>query len=120
MSDESRVWFRSHDVVHVVFGCGITLADEAMVKLWSVFGTTGGFGILAGYRFEESKAIYESIPWSATPGVALRFAGLLPRVLTQCARVTRRWPWDDFEAHLRTPLSDLRRGHGIHLVHASA
>lgn len=35
-------FFRCHDAAHVVFGCGTGLDDEAVVKIWSFFGTTRG------------------------------------------------------------------------------
>jgi hypothetical protein len=43
LSPEARAFFRSHDVVHVIYGCGTSMPDEAVVKLASVFGTSGGF-----------------------------------------------------------------------------
>jgi hypothetical protein len=46
---EARQFFRSHDVVHVVYGCGTSMPDEAVVKLASLFGTTGGTQVLRGY-----------------------------------------------------------------------
>ena len=42
-SVDSVDFFRCHDVAHVVFGCDTSLMNEAMVKTWTVFGTTLGF-----------------------------------------------------------------------------
>ena len=53
LSAEANEFFRCHDTAHVVFGCDISLNDEAMVKIYSIFGTSGGFGILKGYRLHE-------------------------------------------------------------------
>lgn len=39
MSGQAQRFFRSHDVVHVVFGCGTSLDDEAVVKIASTLGT---------------------------------------------------------------------------------
>jgi hypothetical protein len=33
MSPEAREFFRCHDAAHVVFGCGNTLDDQAIVKV---------------------------------------------------------------------------------------
>jgi len=43
MSDDAREFFRRHDIAHVVFGCDTSLLNEAMVKLWTAFGTTLAF-----------------------------------------------------------------------------
>ena len=61
ISEQAREFFRCHDAVHVVFGCSTALIDEAAVKLWSFFGTSGGLNVWRGYRLPESKEIYEQI-----------------------------------------------------------
>ncbi|CAN7768405.1 ubiquinone biosynthesis protein COQ4 [Variovorax sp. LjRoot175] len=58
MTAEAKHFFRCHDAVHVVFGCGTTLNDEAVVKMASIFGTTAGLKVLKGYRLHESLDIY--------------------------------------------------------------
>lgn len=45
ISPEARQFFRSHDAVHVVYGCGTSMPDEAIVKLASIFGTTGRLSV---------------------------------------------------------------------------
>lgn len=49
LSPQARQFFRSHDAVHVVYGCGTSMSDEAIVKLASIFGTRGGLDVLRGY-----------------------------------------------------------------------
>jgi hypothetical protein len=113
MSAPARAWFRSHDVVHVVFGCDTSLVQEAMVKVWAVFGTTGGLRSLRGYRYAESKAIYRTIAWTRVPHVALQCVVALPRVMWRCLWMRKRWPWSDFDRHLTRPLLELRKEYGI-------
>ena len=60
-SIEAQEFFRCHDAVHVVFGCGNALSDEAIVKVASVCGTSGRFGVLRGYRLHESQQIYQKL-----------------------------------------------------------
>ena len=66
LSPEARQFFHSHDVVHVVFGCGTSMPDEAIVKLVSIFGTTGGLGVLRGYLNHETLDIYRKLPLGST------------------------------------------------------
>jgi hypothetical protein len=54
LSPDAAAFFRCHDAAQVGFGCGTTLAHEAVVELGSNFGTTGGFGVLRGCRQHEA------------------------------------------------------------------
>jgi hypothetical protein len=116
ISEEAREFFRCHDAAHVVFGCSTALLDEAAVKVWSFLGTTGGLDVWRGYRLPESKEIYERITWRETAATAVRAAVALPLVLRRCLCMRKRWPWADFEHHLRTPLHEIRSEYGIRLV----
>jgi hypothetical protein len=118
MPPEAQAWFRAHDAVHVVYGCGISLADEAVAKVASVFGTTAGFGALAGYRLPDSRAIYSRIGWRAGIDAALRSVIAVPRTIHRCRAQRRRWPWP-IEAHgewRNVTLSALRDAFGIRVV----
>ena len=116
ISDSARKFFRSHDVAHVVFGCSTTLTNEAMVKIWSFFGTTAGLSLLRDYRSPESKEIYEQIKWSDVPGTALRSMVNVPVVLFRCLGMHKRWPWSDFDQYRNVRLSEIRREYGIRVV----
>jgi hypothetical protein len=117
-SSSARSFFRCHDVAHVVFGCSTTLTNEAMVKIWSFFGTTAGLSLVRDYRSPESKEIYEQIKWSDVPGTALRSVVNVPLVLFFCLRMKKRWPWSAFERYLNVPLTEIRRQFGIRVVTA--
>lgn len=92
MADDARQFFRSHDVAHVVLGCGIDLVDEARVKVASVFGTTGGVGVLRGYRLPDSRATYTRIGPREVVANAVRSTASIPYILWHCAHQRSRWP----------------------------
>lgn len=116
LSPEARDFFDSHDVVHVVFGCDTSLPHEAVVKLSSIFGTTGGLSVLGGYRLHESIDIYKRLDPGEVLRTILRSVVIVPRTLIRCLRQRRRWPWTDFALHLDTPLHVLRAEFGIRVV----
>jgi len=118
VSPAASAFFRCHDAAHVVFGCGTTLANEMLVKMWSFFGTSGGLGLLRGYRLPELQEIYETLRWRDIAVVSLRCFVLIPRVLRRCRRMRKRWPWSEFDAYLRSPLAEIRREFGIEVVRA--
>lgn len=117
LSKEAAEFFRCHDAAHVVFGCGNTLDDEAVVKLSSIFGTTAGFQVLKGYRLHESIQIYKSLQVMEVLSSIARSVFLIPRTIFRCKRQRHRWPWRDFDDHLNTPLHQIRSEFGIAVPH---
>ncbi len=116
ISESAREFFRCHDAAHVVFGCSMSLTNEAMVKIWSFCGTTAGFGLLRDYRSPASKEIYETLEWGPIVRTALRASMVVPRVFARCRRMHKRWPWSDFDLHRQVALSELRREYGIEVL----
>ena len=66
LSQEARQFFRAHDMVHVLYGCGTSMADEAVVKLSSILGTTGGLAVLRGYTHHVTLDISARLPLGST------------------------------------------------------
>jgi hypothetical protein len=120
VSPAAREFFRCHDAAHVVFGCSTDLVDEAAIKLWSFFGTTGGLGLVRAYRLPESQEIYATIGWRDVVRTAARSVSVLPRVLVRCARLRKRWPWADFDGYLGVALPEIRREYGIEPLRAGS
>ena len=120
LSPEAKQFFRSHDTVHVLYGCGTTMPDEAVVKLSSLMGTTGGLAVLRGYANHETLDIYTKLPLGSTLLAVLSSPWLIVRTLWRCTRQTQRWPWVDHAQFLDVPLNDIRSRFGIKVAHASS
>ena len=117
LSAEARQFFRSHDAVHVVYGCGTSMPEEAIVKLASLFGTTGGKRILRGYAHRETFVIYRKLPLANTLLAFVLAPYLIVRTLWHCLHQTRRWPWVGYEKFMSTPLAQIRAVFGIKVAH---
>lgn len=113
LSSEAQDFFRSHDAAHVVFGCGTSLPHEAVVKLSSIFGSTGGLTVLRGYRLHESVTIYRALGLGEIVLTLVAAIVVVPRTLWRCTLQRRRWPWCDFDAWLDQPLTQIRTEFGI-------
>ena len=48
ISNEAKIFFKSHDIAHVLFGCDISLLGEGSVKIWTIF--RHNFGVLETYQ----------------------------------------------------------------------
>ena len=118
LSPDSRQFFRSHDLVHVLYGCGTTMTDEAVVKLSSLFGTTGGAQVLRGYTNYETLDIYTKLPLGSTLLALVISPYLIIRTLWRCARQRQRWPWVENQQYMDTPLVELRSKFRIRVAHA--
>lgn len=115
-TEAARQFFRSHDIVHVLYGCSTSMPDEAIVKITSLFGTTGGWRVLRGYTHHEVLPIYRRLPVGSTLVALLAAPYLIVRTLWRCLRQTRRWPWVDNEQYLHQPLVELRAMFGIRVA----
>lgn len=116
VSAEARRFFHAHDVVHVLYGCDTTMPDEAIVKIASLFGTTGGLQVLRGYTHRETLDIYRRLPWAGTLAALLAAPFLIARTIWRCGRQHRRWPWTDNEQFMHVPLAELRAEFGIRVA----
>jgi hypothetical protein len=118
LAQEAQAFFRCHDAVHVVYGCDTSLTHEAVVKLSSIFGTTAGFGVMAGYRLYESLDIYRQLRIGDILATIAASPVVVPRTIWRCRAQTKKWPWDAFEPFLGLPLADVRRAFGIRVAKA--
>jgi hypothetical protein len=117
LSAEARQFFRSHDIVHVLYGCGTTMPDEAVVKLSSLFGTTGGKQVLRGYTNYETLDIYTKLPLGDTVLAMAISPYLIVRTLWRCKRQSRLWPWVENQQYMDTPLVEVRSNFRIMVAH---
>jgi len=101
---EARRFFRSHDIVHVLYGCGTSMPDEAIVKLASLFGTTGGMQVLRGYMHHETLDIYRRLPWTSTLVALIAAPCLIARTVWRCSRQPGRLPWAENERFMNVRL----------------
>jgi hypothetical protein len=117
VSPQARTLMDRHDVLHVLFGLDTSLRHEAIVDLWTVFGTTARLADLIAYlRLPEEQAILAEIGFWRILLTTLRAAPDLFRVAAAARKLKRKWPWDGHRAHLDTPLGQLRRAYGITLL----
>lgn len=117
MSPEGEAFFRRHDVVHVIYGCGIDLDDEAVVKIASMVGTTAGLGVLRGYVLHETLEIYRQLRVLEVLGSIARSIVIVPRTIARCLAQRQRWPWIDHRRFFGVPLQDIRRKFRIKVAH---
>lgn len=112
----AREFFRCHDAVHVIYGCGTSLTDEAIVKIASLFGTDGGRAVMDGYRLYDSMDIYRQLRVGEILKTIAVAPYIVPRTIMRCRAQRKPWPWSAHHHHLETPLDELRRTYAIRVL----
>lgn len=112
----SAEMLRRHDAAHVVFGCSTDLRGEVLIHAWTVFATTQSIREAHdASRVMEHRQLFAELGWEVARTAATTIPGIARAVL-QGLRMTRKWPYHDFEAHLDRPLAEIRREFGIRVV----
>jgi hypothetical protein len=114
---ELAEFVRAHDACHVLFGLTTALDDEALADTWTLAGTTMTLRRYMAYLRHEpiQQIVADAGAWPLALGV-LRSLPRIVRVLWRARRMPHKWPFDDYAAHLHTPLAELRRRYGIRVV----
>lgn len=113
-SPRARELMDRHDVLHVLFGLDTSLRQEAMVDLWTVFGSTARWADMVEYlRLPEEQEILREIGFWRVVATALAAAPDAVRIACAARRLKRKWPWDGHRALLDRPVTELRAEFGV-------
>ena len=114
MSDEAKLLFERHDIVHVLFGLDTSTRDEAKADGWTLLGTDVSWAELRQFtKLPEEKEILEELGWWTIVKTVVRaipdYAGLAWRA----RRLTKRWRWSDNARYRDMPVAQIRQEFGI-------
>lgn len=116
-SKEAKVFFESHDIAHVLFGCDITLYGEGVVKIWTIFGTTLGFWKhIKGYRDANAFELAKDFTFAHRIKNIFKFLVSIPTTIIRAKQMSKPWDWIEFEQHLDTPISEIRKEFNIKVL----
>ncbi|MGB5700732.1 Coq4 family protein [Muriicola sp.] len=114
---EVKNFFRSHDIAHVLFGCDISLFGEGAVKIWTIFGTTLGFWKhIRAYQKANAFELSRNFSLSHVLRNIFRFLLSIPALVIRAKKMTKPLPWTNFEPHLDTSISELRKEYNIRVL----
>ena len=117
-SEKLGAYLRNHDVTHVVFGTTTVMADEMLQDMWTFLAVDVPkkeyvFDFLGT---DESKAVMQSLkPWETLKVMVMAVpAGL--KIWARSRRMTKKWPWKEWEGYMDQPLAEIRREFNIQLL----
>ncbi len=117
ISNEAKIFFKSHDIAHVLFGCDTSLFGEGSVKIWTIFGTTLGFWKhLRGYKEANAFELSKNFSFIHVVNNIFKFLLSIPVLIIRAKRMYKPWPWLEFESYLDKPISEIRKEFNIQVL----
>ncbi|XXT18878.1 hypothetical protein WME94_52495 [Sorangium sp. So ce429] len=119
MTPSSKRFFKAHDACHVVFGCSTTPEQEALIDVWTMFGTTWQWSEYLGEverPDQKQRILGEIIPGVGYGRMALLVLFTLPGCFTVYKRTQemhQKWGMYEYEPYLDTTLKDIRKKYNI-------
>ena len=119
MSPQSANWFRSHDAVHVVFGCNTTPEQEALTSTWTMFGTDWhwseavGEGLRPDQRDRFMKDIFGNVGYGRMTFLVFATLPGVIEVRRRARAMSRKWAKERYEKYLDVPLAKIRSEYRI-------
>ncbi len=115
---ESMALFRSHDICHVIFGLGTTLADETMADIRTLLSCDVGWKRYALYlrTDAQAKALFKQLGLLRAALATLRTLPRIVRAIGEARRMTKKWPWTPPPVYLARSLNELRREYAIRVI----
>lgn len=117
MSPEGETFLKCHDIAHVVFGCDTTIYGEGVVKIWTSFGTTSSFWkIVNGYNEVSAFELFRQYSFRHVLKNILRYLRVIPKTLFRVQKMTKPWPFADYQTYLNMPIAEIRKEFNIQIV----
>jgi hypothetical protein len=115
---ESVALFRSHDLCHVIFGLGTTIADETMADTRALLSCDVGWKRYALYlrTDAQAKALFKEFGVRRAVLATLRSVPRIVRAFGEAHRMKKKWPWIPPPSHFTRTLDELRREYGIRII----
>ncbi|MBJ65145.1 MAG: hypothetical protein CML97_01425 [Rhodobiaceae bacterium] len=128
MADKFKI-MRSHDTVHVIFGADTTFLGEAVADLRSMYSTDiGAYKYVRSYLIDSDEELKQFLKSIQSDFFSLKkiphllffllysLIILLPRILWDNKKMTKKWNFYFPESYMNESLYDLRKEYNISLI----
>ena len=113
-SNDSKIFFNSHDIAHVIFECDTSLRGEAIVKLWTIFGTTLGFANhVKEYADANAFELFGNYNLKHILTNVPKIIVVAPTVISRARKMKKKWSWESYDEYLDIPIHEIRKEFGI-------
>lgn len=117
ISKEGEKFLQCHDIAHVVFGCDTTIYGEGVVKIWTTFGTTLSFWkVINGYKEASAFELSKKFSFGHVTKNILRYLLVIPKTIVSAKKMTKPWPFLDYNAYLNMPIAEIRKEFNIQVI----
>ena len=121
-NEDSGTLLRDHDCTHVIFGLDISIEQESILDTWVLWGSKWELKYLLGYqKLPQIKQLYKDlineIGYFGLIKVLWKLGGIKRKVMFRAFKMKKKWPFQMPEEYLTMKVSDLRKMHGIKVLH---
>ena len=121
-TQESGTMMLDHDCTHIIFGLDISLEQEAILDSWVLWGSKWKLKYLLGYyklpKIKQlTKDLFEELGIVGFLKLYWRVSGIKRKVIFRAFKMKKKWPFKVPEEYLSMKISDLRKEHGIQVLH---
>ena len=116
--NNSGTLLRDHDCTHVIFGLDISIDQEAILDVWTLFGSSYKWSYILKYRdLPQLKGLYNSL-WKEFGlhgfiKIYLKLSPILVKAFFRTRKMKKKWPFMVPEHLFDKKISDLRKEYGI-------
>jgi ubiquinone biosynthesis protein Coq4 len=119
-SEKTNEFFLHHDVAHVLFGCDTTIYGEGVLKTWTTFGTTLGFWkMITEYNEANAFELFRMYSFRHVVNNIFRLLMVIPLTIVRARKMSKPWPWSNYNLYLNKPISEIRKEFGIIILKES-
>tara|TARA_B100000963_G_scaffold352894_1_gene366773 strand:- start:663 stop:1169 length:507 start_codon:yes stop_codon:yes gene_type:complete len=121
-SDESGTLLRDHDCTHVIFGLDTSIEHEAILDSWVLWGSKWKLSYLLSYfglpqLKQLTKDLLKEFGVFGYIKIYWKIGGIKRKVIFRTFKMKQKWPFKVPEEYLSKKISDLRKMHGIMILH---
>jgi hypothetical protein len=114
MSAEAQRHYEWHDMMHILFGLGTAMRQEAQADGWTLLGTDITRRELRAFdALPEEKALIAELGWWAILKGYLRAVPDYVRIALRARKLSMKWRWSDNAEYRNWKVCDIRREFGI-------
>ena len=121
-SEDEKLTILGHDATHVIFGLDTSLEQEAILDTWVLWGSKWKLKYILGYnKLPEikklTKDLFKELGILGFLKLYWQVSGIKRKVMFRAFKMKKKWPFKVPEEYLSMKISDLRKEHGIQVLH---
>ena len=114
LSEEAQLHYERHDMIHVLFGLGTDLREEAQADGWTLLASDITWSDIRTFmKLPEEQALIAELGWWAIAKAFFRAVPDYALMAWKSQRMRKKWRWADNASYRKLKVGAVRREFGI-------